>query len=350
MVRKKLVELDMMRAFAIILIVLSHLHLVINIGQYQHIFDAASNYVALTGLSLFFFISGFGLHYNNGIRPFNSKELMRFYLKRLVRIYPLYIVGLVATILTIYITGAILESRDGNIYYTLLINILGLQGLLFADNVGVLYWFIGVILLYYIIYPILVYPKTLLNIIINSIIILSFFISMRILFGFIHINFFQYYITFILGIISGNIISINGNYNKRFRFMLISGPPILLILIGIKYYIFPRDHVIIPLICDAIAAPFISLVFYQGIMRYRHLLSGKIFQIFSCISFGAYPTYLFHGIVLGLLSAILKSYDINMFYSSIIIISVLPFIFFMGYYIQLYESKYIERRILSPSK
>jgi peptidoglycan/LPS O-acetylase OafA/YrhL len=347
--RKKLVELDIIRAFAIILIVLCHLHLFINIGRYQYLFDNVSGYVAFTGLSLFFFISGFGLHYNE-VNPLNLKEISRFYLKRLVRIYPLYLIGLVASVaINIYQTGMIL-GIDGD-KNNLLICILGLQGLLFVDNAGIIYWFIGVILLYYTIYPFLVYSRTLSGIIKNSVIILSVFIFIRYFFGLIHINFFQYYTLFILGIVMSNTIKLNySNYNNYFKLILISNLAVLPILIVTHYYIYPQDHVIISTICLSIAASFSTLVIYHGVISYCHLLSDNIFQILSCISFGSYATYLFHLYILSILSAALKLHNVSMLYSGIIIVIILPFIFLIGYYIAVYESKYIGRKALLSDK
>ena len=79
--RKRLIELDGVRAIAILMIVGSHLiyYLHLNPAGSENVLDT---YLVLFGLGAFFFLSGFVLAYNN--REFNTgSDVVRFFKKRL---------------------------------------------------------------------------------------------------------------------------------------------------------------------------------------------------------------------------------------------------------------------------
>src|SRR5665647_3499163 len=89
---KRLFELDALRAVAITLIVFSHLIFFIK----STLFILAVNSINFVfpvwfyGLSLFFFISGFVLHYTHPIIS-SRHGAIDFLKRRVARIYPLYL-------------------------------------------------------------------------------------------------------------------------------------------------------------------------------------------------------------------------------------------------------------------
>jgi peptidoglycan/LPS O-acetylase OafA/YrhL len=87
--KNKLLAFDFLRALAILMIIPAHLSSYLfstysKLGLY--VFDP---YFANMGLGLFIFMSGFLLYYNNySIHSF--EDVLSFYRKRLLRIFPLY--------------------------------------------------------------------------------------------------------------------------------------------------------------------------------------------------------------------------------------------------------------------
>jgi len=95
---KKIIwEFEVLRALAIIFVVLSHVDIMlshingcISSDSYQAIIKAVSVPIGETGNCLFFFISGYLLYTNNG----RITDLTRFYFSRFTRIYPQYLLVL----------------------------------------------------------------------------------------------------------------------------------------------------------------------------------------------------------------------------------------------------------------
>ncbi len=128
------------------------MHLGCNYGFLNDFFDDAS--LAMSG---FFILSGYSLWlaYGNkfAMRTFNKGK---FYLKRLISIYPLYLI--IGTLSVIMKVGAGLQTISDNLIL-LPVELLGFQsffdGSLFgyAHNGGT--WFISCILICYFIYPLI---------------------------------------------------------------------------------------------------------------------------------------------------------------------------------------------------
>jgi peptidoglycan/LPS O-acetylase OafA/YrhL len=307
---KRLFDIEILRAVGIILIVCSHLHYFINIATYQSIFENVSSGIALVGLSIFFFISGFSLYYNNKF----IINIGDFYLKRLLRLYPLYFISL-------------LDHMVLTNHLTMAIHLLGLQGIFYKSD-GLLNWFIGVIFLYYLIYPFLITG----NIWIKATIILLIFLSLRLSFDLINLHFFRYYGAFILGIIIcknngeksyhaaaviiGILILILGTY-LSLGIHTVSGISTVPYLFAITFFML---SILIPLICSHLA------------FKYAHRLDFA-HKLISGIAFSSYPVYLFHNTLIMLYG-----------------LKVLAFIFIIGYCIQKLELSLKQKAIkaLSP--
>ena len=149
----RVVELDILRAVAIIIIVVSHLSFFLptvipdfTVGSYAQVF------VTYLGVALFLFISGFVLYLNHP--SFSQRgELTDFFKKRVLRIFPLYWLS----IALVFVVGRPLAdlATRGNT----LIVVLGLQGFLsprFGTGIMTGWLFIGVILVLYTIYPLII--------------------------------------------------------------------------------------------------------------------------------------------------------------------------------------------------
>jgi hypothetical protein len=138
---KRILELDVIRAFAIVLIVFSHLP---PINGFP-VDPIVKYWSAIVGVSLFLFISGIVLS--------PPKDIKSFYKKRALRIYPPYLIIMALYVVIQYSLPDV--ARTLGIYLNptdLVINLVGLQAVLNVPSYGVL-WFVGVILVYYALYP-----------------------------------------------------------------------------------------------------------------------------------------------------------------------------------------------------
>ena len=129
----RVVELDILRAVAIILILTPHFPYFLPTVQ----FSRELTILKSCGIALFIFISGYVLHLNHPSFP-QRNSLADFYKKRVLRIFPLYWLALALTI----VIGATLTPQIAFITF------LGLQGFLsprFSSDLANGWWFIGTI-------------------------------------------------------------------------------------------------------------------------------------------------------------------------------------------------------------
>lgn len=169
---KRLKELDVLRATAIFLIVFYHLpgDLALPISQDPAV-RTALGYVGLLGMALFFFLSGYSIDLNNrGLTT--QTDAARFLVKRAKRIYPLYWVALTMSFLAILV---LIPSLHVSLPQTVQASLLGQQShvlspsdviICFLGAQVLLYprfidmpnrWFIGAILICYLLYPMIAY-------------------------------------------------------------------------------------------------------------------------------------------------------------------------------------------------
>jgi peptidoglycan/LPS O-acetylase OafA/YrhL len=208
---KRLIELDILRVVAILFIVFNH---EVDVGPL--ILEFKIFPIWFFGLSLFFFISGYVIQRNYPLIDSRNKA-MDFLKKRALRIYPLYWVALAVYFgLQIVSRGEFFHSLGEYTPQTIstaVIEIPAAQGLLaprFLPPTLAL-WFVGVILLYYIVYLIIAaFSSDAKQMALTALGVFVFFVILRISLGIIDFRFFAYYGLFVVGVVASK-------YNLLYR-------------------------------------------------------------------------------------------------------------------------------------
>ena len=156
--RPRLFYLDLVRAIAAILIVITHFNNPYMIGHPVFAYEPFGIYIGGLGVSLFLIISGAALMYTYG-EP-EKLNYRHFYFKRFIGIYPMFWIAFI-------IANAYLFLRNGGHVFanaskwTLIFSIFGVDGLVANTSLPTFYtlgeWFLGFILIFYAVFPLLRY-------------------------------------------------------------------------------------------------------------------------------------------------------------------------------------------------
>jgi peptidoglycan/LPS O-acetylase OafA/YrhL len=146
--KDRLLFFDILRIAAILLIVASHLHgldfypVAFFLYNPEHYFNMIWLNAGTVGVALFLFISGAVLEYTH--RNISTlRDLVRFYYRRLTRIYPVYWISLAVTLM---IAPVYIETSAAG----LLSQVSG-----FMSSPFHIQWFIGLIVFMYLVFPVL---------------------------------------------------------------------------------------------------------------------------------------------------------------------------------------------------
>ncbi len=154
--KPRLFYLDWIRAIAAILIVVTHFNNPYLEPTRFFVNRPFGIYIGGLGVSLFLIISGAALMYNYGDRE--SLDLRTFYTKRAKTLYPMFWVAFVVANILLFIrnNGYIFVPRHK---ITAIFSLFGMDGYAAAFGVGTFYvlgeWFLGFIILFYIVFPLL---------------------------------------------------------------------------------------------------------------------------------------------------------------------------------------------------
>lgn len=159
MKKKRLFYLDFIRMIATVSILITHfnalyIYMVPKMLEKSIITSYIGNiYIGSWGVSLFFIISGSSLMYvyQDGL------ELKSFYKKRFLSIYPMFWIAYIIAFLALFLKNQTLPG-GGVPKYRFLLTIFGFDGLL-SSAIPTFYllgeWFLGAIILLYILFPLL---------------------------------------------------------------------------------------------------------------------------------------------------------------------------------------------------
>ncbi len=379
---KKLPELDILRIIAILIVVV-----LIHIPN-NYAYPFAMDYTPYQGFLLhtlgihvamgsLVFVSGFGLYLNKNYRNINNtKKLFGFLKKRFLRIFPLYWIALILFII-------FFGYWDQGFFY-IFAHILGIQMVVAPTYAWAIWtlWFIGIIVIYYLIFIILSSTGSIKWIIPTALIILILFAIIHIYTGLFEYRFFYYYLLFILGIISANIYT-SSQYTRVKEYIqnkpkylpliigFVTAVLSIVIYLGLTQYCFSYFnseygtsylHVILDLQPGIIESAVVILLFnliiivyiifivslsYAFIKSFKFLLPRiKLDKAISIVAYSTFCVYLFHRIFLVIYTSILsEGLNIDVFAREnlYLVLLFVPFIFLFSYFIQKAYDKIIKR-------
>ncbi|MGZ4883399.1 MAG: acyltransferase family protein [Halobacteriota archaeon] len=348
--RKRLLELDLLRAIAIVFILVHHIagyaYNATFLRQIDHI-DYQVFPLFVFGLSLFFFVSGYALYYNN--TTFSTlREVGGFLKKRAIRIYPLYWIAIAA-----FITLGV-GAWGG--FTWIIVQVCGAQGLLsprFGRPVITL-WFIGVILLYYLIYPFIVrFSSGSKQLVLALLTPLLLFVVLRVAFNLIDFRFFLYYAIFFGGFLASKYDIFNRYTVKRSHVAasILLFVAVLVLIANIDrfdvqlhaYLYRGLDGAVAPLtirsVLAVVFADVLSLLFVYITFNLSRLavplLNSTSREIVRGVAFSSFCVYLFHRPFLVLFTETLNATSLAAPAKSfLVIICGVPLIFIASYALQ----------------
>lgn len=283
MKKGRIIEFDVARSLSMIYVICFW-----HLFQYSpKLFNIKTPFTQLlTGcfLGTFLYISGY---MNGKTKPFiHTKDVYTFYLKRFVRIYPLFLCSLMFFFYLKWISlPELLESMfminliTGTKLYTL--------------------WFISIILFYYALTPILLYSDSLVKKISMSLLIFIFLIGLHCIFPLVDYRLFQFFPSYAFGLLTSQIPTLQQNLKKK-KVILISFLSLVLLFYG-----FYNSHSFFHKLAVSI---FAFLLFIPLILNTSILITKIIPQkVISFISYISFPMYLFHRITFGIGCSIFSS-------------------------------------------
>ncbi|WP_440944890.1 acyltransferase family protein [Methanosarcina sp. T3] len=387
---KKIIAFDFLRALAIIMIIPAHLSSYLFSIYGKLALYAFDPYFANMGLGLFIFMSGYLLYYNN--HSINSlKNVFDFYKKRLLRIYPLYWAALATFVLVFSIFAPRLNSgfvypNSENVFgfFNVLVHALGLQILLaptYASPMLTLY-FVGLIISYYAIYPLLImFSKTTSRLLFSSLIVYIGLFLISKTFNIIDHRFFMFFLIFVFGVLTCKESQFGKTVNLPVKTplaqVLLAVLPVIFVLtivVGLRESLFldPRvsvtidtgsgtiDSSMIRSLLDSMAGllstrpPFLQFltdtlllnifailfcVFeYSFAMKFiNDKFSHSLSSVFTYIATSSYCVYLFHRPFFTLWNSGTNFIGSPILRDVIMTVIAIPLLFFISYQIQTME-------------
>ncbi len=294
--KERIFYLDFVRAVATLIIILTHYNALFIYNTYTVRTDAmifsawfSNVYIGHIGVGLFLIISGASLLYQEE----DKKGIFRFYKKRFMSIYPMYwIAYILAFVYMFYTTKTIIwNAPKQNIIYS----VLGIDMYVANFNVPTFAivgeWFIGLILMIYLIFPILK-KGVLSKPIITSIIVLGAYV-IAIFTSNLSVGLFEWLPAFVLGMVFVKYI------NKIPTIVMFIA--IVIIVLNAKLNVFINENIMrIYIVC----AVFCILVYIAKIVERFELVRKAC----SLICKYSYPCFLVHHFIIY---RICETFDLN---------------------------------------
>ncbi len=352
--KARLYELDILRALGTLVIVFHHLP------------DYAGNFYDLEffgipldlsyvnvvntyfGLGIFVFVSGFVLSFSYP----RVERFASFFVRRMIRIMPLYLVALAIFALTF-------QKLSGP---ETVIHALGLHIALaprLADPMPTL-WFVGLIVLFYLFFALLMLrDRGTRGIILFSLSFLGVMIVVRVFLNIVEYRFFNYFPIFVAGILANR----TGFFERHKSETSHLAAAAVIVVASVLFFRFARQGLIseevtemfieqasvLEVVLTALASNIVmlSLIFGSYVLsqRIKPKLNQPAKRLLSLISFASFGVYLFHRPALGLFTRALGLFPSMHPYLRLflLIIVAIPLIFALSYGLQTLDDRITQR-------
>jgi peptidoglycan/LPS O-acetylase OafA/YrhL len=362
---KRLVELDIARALAICMIVTVHSYWFLASGITAISGpDLVSSYefrslMANLGLGLFFFLSGFVLYRNNQV--FSTwHDVIGFFRKRVLRIFPLYWVALSVFIILFYAlpfnalaagyNPVDISHFPAHSASTILVYVLGLQALLApqgAEDPIRLLWFVGVILVYYTVYPLIIIFSSRITkfIAISGLVYLAFW-ALQYVLQTVTPELLIFYGVFVGGILASKyslvdklVLYVNEVRHVARLTTIVTATAIPTVALVFLLFLSPSSSFMIAnsyiAVVDVLLFLF-GLFVVSGVKILATSPRDSSYRPYRLIAYSSYAIYLFHLPVLLMLGfALIYGLKLPVLQTNIVLILLgLPVVFVVGYLMQ----------------
>jgi peptidoglycan/LPS O-acetylase OafA/YrhL len=321
----------------------------------------SQNIFMLIGLGIFTFISGLlvDLNYSKKVKSFS--DILVFYKERAIRILPLNWISIILSVLLTLTFVPLLIPILVQYYPIADINFLGLfsqfiGSQLLVQNSDSFNWFVGLIVVCYFIYPIVVkFSNNIIQTICLSLLPLLIILLLRLTFGLIDDRLLIFYMIFVGGVIVNQLNqSWNNHSNKRMALYLIVSVVSSFIFYwrgGVNFYNHPLFN-----------NPFINFVIYEIILLDVAIISGCMFlllllnrtrmqsilekcgSIITFIAVSSYCVYLFHFSFFTIGEGLIEFFKLPAISADILFyLLIIPLTFLLSYCIQTKERAFWKR-------
>jgi len=335
--RKRILEIDILRTAAILLLVLYHIP-----GTSADVpVTVVSNYplefVGWTGVCIFFFVSGLSLQLSNKtIR--NRSDVLHFFKKRMVRIYPMY---------WVFAVGILILYRPPPVESA--IYIVGWQALFYPifGATGDIYHFVSVLLIFYLLFPLLAFSNDLKKLLIISLIPFLFFFAIQFRWGLSDGMFLRYYGLFVAGIVAGKVDVYNKMrqvHSKRFvGFTILAFGALLSVWVILEDSYF--NSYLFDIGLSYLFGVLIVLITLYWATFYVMASRAKFYAFFTFVAFATYGIYFLNSPIFTRVSHTLQfRFDIVGTTTILILIALIPFVVVAGYLLQLIVNEIVNFR------
>lgn len=307
----RVVELDILRAAAILLVLACHLpEYLADVAGFPSLWSIRQD-AGLLGLGLFTFVAGYATDLRNG-KDRRCGWMRAFATKRLFRLFPLYVPALFG-FLTLFGLLRVYHDISGQMTApVVLTHLVAAQGVA-SPHVKSLFtlWYVGTIVLYYLSYTILhEFSSTTRQLLAVAFLLLAAPLAFRSFSGFVDIRFFWYYATFVGGVLGHRL----GLFSSPILFRPVFLACVFLVLCGCilgthvtdAYVFIERDRLSWPLPELLRNACFAQAYLASGILMASVLarwIAGwhakTLMAVCSFLSAVAYAVYLSHRLILA---------------------------------------------------
>ncbi len=353
----RIIEFDALRAIALFSVLYAHSNSYIPIGNVPYLPIILGGF-AYAGLSIFVFLSGFGLYRSLLNKGSNRFDKLVFLKKRLLRIYPLYLVAVILYFGLFSFFKIYHPMTLEPVVRSFIFHIIPFQIILYPKVAQMFtLWFVGMIIPFYIFFC-LTSELPIKKFVFSNVAIFLSIVLIKITFELINIELLDtrlilYYPIFIAGCV---VSKFSEFFNKKRNYLNIT-----IILTGLSSTVFycflrvrgqellpPRLHLTMIDFTSHVYFIIYSLLVTSSLICLSFLLSKYIFKIKHSIIYLSgisYAAYLLHRVIYGL--AYFIFYDVLGF--SINIGSVLfPFVTIFLFLVSDWLVK-LEKKYLKPS-